>query len=110
MFLIDCCSCTVDHCFFFKQKTAYERRIIDWSSDVCSSDLAIATMCRQLGMGEEYPLPVASQRYGTVPDTAWKQRKYHTGWNTYDTVNATIGQGYMQNGRATCRESVCQYV
>lgn len=56
---------------------------------------AIATMCRQLGLGEEYPLPVASQRYGTVPDTAWKQRKYHKGWNTYDTVNATIGQGYM---------------
>src|SRR3546814_4904809 len=25
--------------FFFKQKTAYERRISDWSSDVCSSDL-----------------------------------------------------------------------
>src|SRR3546814_9211138 len=30
--------CTV--CFFFKQKTAYELRISDWSSDVCSSDLA----------------------------------------------------------------------
>src|SRR3546814_4770938 len=29
--------------FFFKQKTAYEMRISDWSSDVCSSDLAIAT-------------------------------------------------------------------
>src|SRR3546814_13288990 len=29
------CSC----CFFFKQKTAYEIRISDWSSDVCSSDL-----------------------------------------------------------------------
>src|SRR3546814_3940095 len=27
--------------FFFKQKTAYERRISDWSSDVCSSDLAV---------------------------------------------------------------------
>src|SRR3546814_944750 len=27
--------------FFFKQKTAYEMRISDWSSDVCSSDLAI---------------------------------------------------------------------
>src|SRR3546814_5421959 len=27
-------------CFFFKQKTAYELRISDWSSDVCSSDLA----------------------------------------------------------------------
>src|SRR3546814_4960272 len=28
--------------FFFKQKTAYEMRISDWSSDVCSSDLAPA--------------------------------------------------------------------
>src|SRR3546814_17667344 len=28
------------HVFFFKQKTAYEMRISDWSSDVCSSDLA----------------------------------------------------------------------
>src|SRR3546814_9171547 len=30
-----CCFCV----FFFKQKTAYEMRISDWSSDVCSSDL-----------------------------------------------------------------------
>src|SRR3546814_7030264 len=29
--------------FFFKQKTAYEMRISDWSSDVCSSDLLLAT-------------------------------------------------------------------
>src|SRR3546814_9738963 len=29
--------------FFFKQKTAYEMRISDWSSDVCSSDLIAAT-------------------------------------------------------------------
>src|SRR3546814_18202526 len=29
-------------CFFFKQKTAYEMRISDWSSDVCSSDLQVA--------------------------------------------------------------------
>src|SRR3546814_6102928 len=29
----------VDTCFFFKQKSAYEMRISDWSSDVCSSDL-----------------------------------------------------------------------
>src|SRR3546814_2760028 len=29
-------------CFFFKQKTAYEVRISDWSSDVCSSDLTPA--------------------------------------------------------------------
>src|SRR3546814_1523506 len=33
-----CCCC----CFcFFKQKTAYEMRISDWSSDVCSSDLLV---------------------------------------------------------------------
>src|SRR3546814_11941482 len=30
--------------FFFKQKTAYEMRISDWSSDVCSSDLLVAKM------------------------------------------------------------------
>src|SRR3546814_16333298 len=29
---------------FFKQKTAYDRRISDWSSDVCSSDLKIITV------------------------------------------------------------------
>src|SRR3546814_8772663 len=32
--------------FFFKQKTAYEVRISDWSSDVCSSDLAEPRSCR----------------------------------------------------------------
>src|SRR3546814_4948485 len=39
--------------FFFKQKTAYEMRISDWSSDVCSSDLraAFAGVARQFGMG-----------------------------------------------------------
>src|SRR3546814_14342440 len=30
--------------FFFKQKTAYEMRISDWSSDVCSSDLIVSTV------------------------------------------------------------------
>src|SRR3546814_10240477 len=33
------CLCEYILCFFFKQKTAYEMRISDWSSDVCSSDL-----------------------------------------------------------------------
>src|SRR3546814_8462333 len=32
--------------FFFKQKTAYEMRISDWSSDVCSSDLKVGAMLR----------------------------------------------------------------
>src|SRR3546814_2890889 len=30
--------------FFFKQKTAYEMRISDWSSDVCSSDLVVGSI------------------------------------------------------------------
>src|SRR3546814_9809787 len=34
--------------FFFKQKTAYEMRISDWSSDVCSSDLPVAGSGRLL--------------------------------------------------------------
>src|SRR3546814_2581397 len=33
--------------FFFKQKTAYEMRISDWSSDVCSSDLPLVTRSRK---------------------------------------------------------------
>src|SRR3546814_10024230 len=36
------CGMLVIVVFFFKQKTAYEMRISDWSSDVCSSDLAVA--------------------------------------------------------------------
>src|SRR3546814_19023872 len=35
-------------CFFFKQKTAYEMRISDWSSDVCSSDLKAETSLRTM--------------------------------------------------------------
>src|SRR3546814_7724854 len=36
--------------FFFKRKTAYEMRISDWSSDVCSSDLHDIEGCVRLGM------------------------------------------------------------
>src|SRR3546814_3612029 len=40
--VIVCRECTIciSFFFFFKQKTAYEMRISDWSSDVCSSDLS----------------------------------------------------------------------
>ncbi len=55
----------------------------------------IAIMAKRLGMGQSFPLPVAGQSYGTVPDPAWKQRKYGKEWAVFDTVNATIGQGYM---------------
>src|SRR3546814_6509605 len=36
--------------FFFKQKTAYEMRISDWSSDVCSSDLLGKALAREHGI------------------------------------------------------------
>src|SRR3546814_19276221 len=36
--------------FFFKQKTAYEMRISDWSSDVCSSDLLAEQAARGMGV------------------------------------------------------------
>src|SRR3546814_4778394 len=38
--------------FFFKQKTAYEMRISDWSSDVCSSDLDRLDACDQFAFLE----------------------------------------------------------
>src|SRR3546814_9158094 len=39
--------------FFFKQKTAYEMRISDWSSDVCSSDLAAQAIPLGLARADE---------------------------------------------------------
>src|SRR3546814_9112371 len=43
-----CCVCcyVIFIFFFFKQKTAYEMRISDWSSDVCSSDLKLVDMLK----------------------------------------------------------------
>ncbi|MBX7457287.1 penicillin-binding protein 2 [Qipengyuania sp. 1NDH17] len=54
----------------------------------------VAKWAHKMGLGEEFDLPVTSQFYGTVPDPAWKQRKYDQAWQPYDTVNASIGQGY----------------
>src|SRR5688500_907738 len=54
----------------------------------------IAPMAKRLGMQEKFALPVASQSFGTVPSPGWKQKKYGQAWADYDTVNATIGQGY----------------
>src|SRR3546814_312102 len=42
--------------FVFKQKTAYERRISDWSSDVCSSDLQIPALVRELDDAATYEI------------------------------------------------------
>ncbi len=77
-------------------------RAIEQSCDIYFYQMAlrvgmdvIADMARKLGMGQRFSLPFPSQSYGTVPDPAWKQKKYGEAWQGYDTVNATIGQGYM---------------
>src|SRR3546814_14014583 len=46
--------------FFFKQKTAYEMRISDWSSDVCSSDLDAADQPARQGLIVRHPAGVAA--------------------------------------------------
>lgn len=56
---------------------------------------AIAPVAKTLGLGQEFELPGTSQRYGTIPDSAWKQRRYGQEWSQSDTLNATIGQGYV---------------
>src|SRR3546814_2908564 len=68
--------------FFFKQKTAYEMRISDWSSDVCSSDLRPSRL--QLGDG---PYPHRRKKlysYLTrVPDTSARGGQCRpTGWGS----------------------------
>ena len=63
----------------------------------------IAPMARRLGLGEKFDLPVVSQNYGTVPDSAWKKRKFELNrriverpdWTNSDTLNAAIGQGFL---------------
>src|SRR3546814_8600232 len=57
--------------FFFKQKTAYEMRISDWSSDVCSSDLLIQEKARHLG-GVRRVLEVTFSRKG-IGFQPWQQ-------------------------------------
>src|SRR3546814_7125910 len=55
-------------CFFFKQKTAYEVRISDWSSDVCSSDL------RPVGDFHAAVLHLADTIGGIDPRAAFAER------------------------------------
>src|SRR3546814_4716405 len=95
--------------FFFKQKTAYEMRISDWSSDVCSSDLSL----------------------GETPPSKPDAREFvHDPHRPVPTIGGAIASGApvmeaggfdqregpdffgssVENGRASCRERVCQYV
>src|SRR3546814_5888676 len=53
---------SVRMCLCFKQKTAYYMRISDWSSDVCSSDLA--AILRQVSLKTPAPRQIRAQHIG----------------------------------------------
>src|SRR3546814_2074866 len=109
--------------FFFKQKTAYEMRISDWSSDVCSSDLVwvplimIGTLAAWFGMND-----ILSAR-SSFADQAAIFGRVHTWlmcWLYTGTFGTFIGMSagfpllanlvFPEIGRASCGERVCQYV
>src|SRR3546814_1027118 len=86
--------------FCFKQKTAYEMRISDWSSDVCSSDLLVM-------------LSTASYRFVWAttllqPDTFVALTRA-LGWLPAQLGFAAPADA-IEIGRASCRERVCQSV
>jgi penicillin-binding protein 2 len=55
----------------------------------------VAPVAREVGLGQKFELPFGSQRFGTVPDSAWKLKRYHQQWTVADSLNASIGQGYV---------------
>src|SRR3546814_8729818 len=112
--------------FFFKQKTAYEMRISDWSSDVCSSDLLLrveglhtyygrahilADLALEAGRGE---VVVLLGRNGAGKSTTMKSViglvPAAKGTVTFEDKRIDRMPSYREIGRASCRERVCQYV
>jgi penicillin-binding protein 2 len=55
----------------------------------------IAEMGRRLGLGIRHDLPMSAITEGIMPDKAWKQERYKQDWRVGDTINASIGQGYV---------------
>ena len=65
-----------------------------WVADRLGYD-AIAPTARLMGLGEEFQLAGSNQRFGTIPDSAWKMKKYGQRWTASDSLNEVIGQGYV---------------
>src|SRR3546814_3143529 len=90
--------------FFYKQKTAYEMRISDWSSDVCSSDLA--------RLYPHAPRRAHDRRPGGGGGD--RPHPYRRGAELSAAGPAQLMSGPIKScpeiGRASCRERVCQYV
>src|SRR3546814_10427553 len=89
--------------FFFKQKTAYEMRISDWSSDVCSSDLATGRWKLDAYVETRPGAALLTILHALAPSAKGVQ----------PTIEELADQDWLtlsQIGRASCRERVCQYV
>ncbi|APX13528.1 penicillin-binding protein 2 [Tateyamaria omphalii] len=72
------------------------------SCDVYYYDLAvkvgiekISAMARRFGLGERHDIPMSAVAQGLTPTMDWKQRVHGQSWVVGDTVNASIGQGFM---------------
>ena len=72
------------------------------SCDVYYYDLAqkvgvdkIAETARRFGLGERFDIPMSAVTSGTMPDKAWKRERYGTEWLVGDSLNASIGQGFV---------------
>src|SRR3546814_9600863 len=99
--------------FFFKQKTAYEMRISDWSSDVCSSDLPPAT-----SPSSARPSPPPAPGTSTSPSSEpANQPPSHSRYQSDEhpqTASPCAGSGPAERrlpgqvGRASCGERVGQ--
>ena len=66
-----------------------------WAMGLRTDPQQTTEMVNYLGYGQEFDLPIPSQRFGTMPNPKWLEQKYHRKWQGYDTANTSIGQGYV---------------
>lgn len=55
----------------------------------------IAELARDFGLGQYFDLKLSAQRSGLIPTPEWKRKSYNQPWQGGDTINASIGQGYV---------------
>src|SRR3546814_4124532 len=99
--------------FFFKQKTAYEVRISDWSSDVCSSDLILGNDPVPVTgiLSENVELAEATyDLHGNFAVLALAAMEEAAELVIPVMTIADGSQTLEKIGSASCRERVCQYV
>jgi len=66
-----------------------------WATGLITDPELTTEMVNYLGYGQEFDLPIPSQRFGTMPNPDWLEKKYHRKWQGYDSANTSIGQGYV---------------